>query len=126
MFDFGGARKRRRPDLTPMIDVVFLLLVFFMLASRFSVETSLPLSAARGGAAQDWVGRFRLIDIAPQGVLLNGRAVADDDLVDAVGALMDTPDAPILLRGKGARLNDLTRVMVRLRAAGFQRLILVE
>jgi Biopolymer transport protein len=41
--------SRRRPGLTPIIDVVFLLLVFFMLASRFGQYRALPLSA---GAAQ--------------------------------------------------------------------------
>lgn len=35
--------RRRGPGLTPLIDVVFLLLVFFMLASRFEVESALPL-----------------------------------------------------------------------------------
>ena len=36
-------RRRRGPGLTPLIDVVFLLLVFFMLASRFDREALLPL-----------------------------------------------------------------------------------
>ncbi|NSY41645.1 biopolymer transporter ExbD, partial [Leisingera sp. ANG59] len=31
-------------SLTPMIDVVFLLLVFFMLASRFGMDTVLQLA----------------------------------------------------------------------------------
>ena len=43
----GPPLKRRKPSLTPMIDVVFLLLVFFMLAWRFGVDTHLPLNAAR-------------------------------------------------------------------------------
>ena len=44
---FEGARqKRRSPGLTPLIDVVFLLLIFFMLATRFDLETSLPLRLA--------------------------------------------------------------------------------
>ncbi|MEO1119875.1 MAG: biopolymer transporter ExbD, partial [Pseudomonadota bacterium] len=38
--DLGPARPRRRlVSLTPLIDVVFLLLIFFMLAARFSVES---------------------------------------------------------------------------------------
>ena len=46
-----SARPRRRPSLTPMIDVVFLLLVFFMLASRFGVETVISLPLASGGGS---------------------------------------------------------------------------
>ena len=49
---FEGARqKRRSPGLTPLIDVVFLLLIFFMLATRFDLETSLPLRLAVAPAA---------------------------------------------------------------------------
>jgi biopolymer transport protein ExbD len=41
---FDAERRRRRgPGLTPLIDVVFLLLVFFMLASRFDREARVPL-----------------------------------------------------------------------------------
>jgi len=35
-------------SMTPMIDVVFLLLIFFMLSSRFGMDTVLPIA---GGAA---------------------------------------------------------------------------
>lgn len=56
-------RSRRKPSLTPMIDVVFLLLVFFMLASRFGLEAMmpLPLVGAGGGA---YSGPPRLVDIS--------------------------------------------------------------
>lgn len=41
-----ASRRRSRwvAGLTPLIDVVFLLLVFFMLASRFETESLLPLA----------------------------------------------------------------------------------
>ncbi|MEM8656825.1 MAG: biopolymer transporter ExbD, partial [Pseudomonadota bacterium] len=40
-FDLGPPPPSRRPSLTPMIDVVFLLLVFFMLAARFGQDMAL-------------------------------------------------------------------------------------
>jgi biopolymer transport protein ExbD len=46
------ARARRRPGLTPLIDVVFLLLVFFMLATRFEREALLPLSIRAASASE--------------------------------------------------------------------------
>lgn len=42
-FRFHEARTRSMISLTPLIDVVFILLLFFMLASNFNVESSLSL-----------------------------------------------------------------------------------
>ncbi len=48
----GYSRIRKSPDLAPLIDVVFLLLVFFMLTGSFKKETVqkllLPESASEG------------------------------------------------------------------------------
>lgn len=42
--------RRRRLSLTPLIDVIFLLLLFFMLSSTFARQGELPLDLAMGGA----------------------------------------------------------------------------
>ncbi len=126
MFDFAPDRPRRKPDLTPMIDVVFLLLVFFMLASRFSQDVSLPLASA-SGAATEWTGAPRLVDVGPEGaVKLNGVTRNFDDLLAELDRLTETRADPVILRAKEADLQDLVSVMDRLTAAGFSRLILVE
>ena len=123
---FDIARRRRRPDLTPMIDVVFLLLVFFMLASRFVSETTIPIAAAQGDGGA-WQGPLRLVDLGAEGALaLNGLPVAPEDLVARLGTMVEGPGDPILLRGREARVQDLTAVMEALRAAGFTRLVLVQ
>jgi biopolymer transport protein ExbD len=117
------ARRRRKPRLTPLIDVVFLLLVFFMLASRFGIEAVLPLPLATGGA--EYSGPPRLIDISPQGTALNG--VPTLDLVAALAPLMDSPQDMLILRGQnGATLQDVVTVSQTLRDAGFTSVVLVE
>ena len=46
------AGSRDEPDLTPLIDVVFILLVFFVLAASFAVRgIDLDLPPAHGGQA---------------------------------------------------------------------------
>ena len=79
-FRFALARARRRPSLTPMIDVVFLLLVFFLLAARFGVEGALDLRLA-GGGTDAWQGPPRLVQIEAETLRLNGRAVNHGALV---------------------------------------------
>lgn len=126
MIRFDDApRVRRRPNLTPMIDVVFLLLIFFMLASRFGVDRALPLLAA--GSAGEYSGPPRLVELAPNGLSLNGVAVTADGLAAALAPLMQSPDDAIILRARdGADLQALVGVMDRLGAAGLTRLVLVE
>ena len=51
-FQFCLARARPTLGLAPLIDVVFILLLFFMLASHFHVEASLPLQSG-GNPAED-------------------------------------------------------------------------
>lgn len=124
-FDFGADRPRRRPNLTPMIDVVFLLLVFFMLASRFGTDRALPLTVA--GQGTGYSGPPRLVDISPEAVALNGRAIAPGALAGALAALTGEPGDAIVLRARGgATLQRVIAVMDGLKAAGFTRLVLVE
>lgn len=125
MFALAQPRRRRRISLTPMIDVVFLLLVFFMLASRFDTDGALPLAIT--GAGAEWVGPPRLVDVTPTEIRLNGVATGPDALVGALNPLMPGPDATIVLRGRdGATLQALVDVMQRLRDAGLNNLALVE
>lgn len=124
--DLGAARRPRRPSLTPLIDVVFLLLVFFMLASRFGGETALGLSVG-GGRGEDWTGPPRLVEIGAGTVRLNGVAVTLETLADTLGPLVGEADDPVVLRvDADADLQALAAVLSRLEAAGFRRLVVME
>lgn len=123
-------RRRARPSLTPMIDVVFLLLVFFMLAARFGNDAALALAPAATGDAQ-WQGAPRLVEFDGTALFLNGAPISPAALPAALRDLMPgaEPDltAPVLMRARGAAtLADLTRAMDILRAAGFPTLMVVE
>ncbi|MFK7746084.1 MAG: ExbD/TolR family protein [Roseobacter sp.] len=125
MFAFAAARARRKPALTPLIDVVFLLLVFFMLAAQFGRETAIDL--ARSGASGTYDGPPRLITLLPGGVLLNGVPRDEATLADALAPLTAGPDDTIVLQARdGADVQRLTDLAARLTAAGYTRLVLVE
>ncbi|MEC9198175.1 MAG: biopolymer transporter ExbD [Pseudomonadota bacterium] len=116
-------RRRRKPSLTPMIDVVFLLLVFFMLASRFGMEAVVPLPLAVQGGTYE--GPPRLIDVSPASLALNGRPTGD--LIAAVAPLMSQPKDMLILRGRdGASLQRIVEVTEVLDKAGFTSIVLVE
>jgi biopolymer transport protein ExbD len=125
-FRFAPARPRRRPSLTPMIDVVFLLLVFFMLAARFGQEGALDLSLA-GGGAEAWQGPPRLVQIAPEGLRLNGQTVDEATLVSTLISLTQTRDDLVLIQpAEGVALQRLLDVMSLLEGAEFTSLALVD
>jgi biopolymer transport protein ExbD len=108
-----------------MIDVVFLLLVFFMLASRFGSDAVLQLPLAGQGGSYD--GPPRLIGIGANNLDVNGVPVADKNLTQALAPLMTSPADMLILRGRdGANLQRITDVTTLLRQAGLTNFVLVE
>jgi biopolymer transport protein ExbD len=108
-----------------MIDVVFLLLVFFMLAARFSQDVALPLTTT--GASTPYQGPPRLIDIGAGGLRLNGVSLSAADLPDRLQALMSSPSDTVILRPQeGSQMQHLVDVIDDLRAQGLTQLIIVE
>ncbi len=122
MFAFGAARSRRRMSLVPMVDLVLLLLVFFMLVARFGPERAVPVRAGGG-----YAGPPRLVEVLPDGLRLNGVALAPRDLLaELVRLTASGGDAVVLRPEPGVDLERLTRVMALMEAAGFRNLALVE
>lgn len=120
-------RPRRRISLTPMIDVVFLLLVFFMLSARFGLDQQLPLNAVGQKPGEGWQGPPRLVSIGPDDLALNGTSVAEATLAEALAELVENTSDTIVLRAEaGTDLQRLVAVMQRLSAAGYGQLVLVE
>lgn len=109
-----------------MIDVVFLLLVFFMLASRFGVDMHLLLNTV-GEAQTSYSGPPRLVDILPQGVRLNGSFMESGELTAKVLNLTESSTDTVVLRSRdGASLQRIVDVMQRLTKGGLSTLVLVE
>lgn len=123
---FETQRRRRKPSLTPMIDVVFLLLVFFMLAVRFGADNAIPMSPALFGTGQ-YTGAPRLITVSPEGLRLNGVQTTMEALPAAVRELMPAKDAIVVMRAaEGATLQDIVRVLDTLSSNGINRVVLME
>ncbi len=78
--------ERRHLDLTPLIDCVFLLLIFFLLTSVY-VKPVLPLDLPEAETAVAGREPPLTIAIKPDGsILVNNRPVAAGELYTAVAA----------------------------------------
>lgn len=120
---FGSGQRARRPlGLTPLIDVVFLLVIFFMLASRFGDERKLVLdvAATAASAAAASEDAPRRIEIDPNGALrLEGEAVSPEELERS---LARNPELPVLVLPAGeTHLQSMVSVLEIVDAAGVRR-----
>lgn len=81
--------KRRKLSLTSLIDVIFLLLLFFMLSSTFSRYAEVELATAGAGPASDDVdARPVFIQLRADVLRLNAREITLDDLPAALDELV--------------------------------------
>ncbi|MFP4125203.1 MAG: ExbD/TolR family protein [Alphaproteobacteria bacterium] len=110
--------------LTPLVDVVFILLVFFMLATSFAHERRLVLTAATAppGAAAA-VRDVSHVLVGSAAVRLGGQPLPLDELVAEVARRAATPSHRVLVQPTAdASLQVLVDVLAALRRAGVQRI----
>jgi len=96
-----------RLDLTPMIDVVFLLIIFFMVATRFAemerdIELELPEVAS--AAALTSAPKQRVVTVGDAGqITLDGNEVSLSELTRKLSAARDEyPELSVVIRGDAA------------------------
>ncbi len=115
-------RRRRWLSLTSLIDVVFLLLIFFMLTTSFSHQRMMALDvpAQQSEGKGSWQGGA-LIRIQRSGQIdINGRPVPLDQVaLQAQRLLQRRADTRFIVRPEsGLNLQEVVRVMDQLRAGG--------
>tara|TARA_B100002049_G_scaffold200655_1_gene159122 strand:+ start:53 stop:454 length:402 start_codon:yes stop_codon:yes gene_type:complete len=89
------ARKSRRehltPELTPLIDVVFLLLIFFMVSSVFKKEElALLLSLPKTETGQSDVSsqqKFITIELSKTELALDGKIIEFEDFIERLPSI---------------------------------------
>lgn len=105
-------------DMTPMIDVVMLLIIFFLVTSQFSqsIRTRLDLPQQPGQNAEADTSGDIVVDLLADGSLrLEGETISLDSFIAMVGAelLHGNADTHVLIRpertGQALHLNRLCR-----------------
>ena len=119
MIQLNTIIRRRRPSLTPMIDVVFLLLIFFMLVARFGVDKVIDINLPSAlGQSSQYEGVPRLVEIKSGNIVsLNGTQISLDQLSSKLSQLMPSPNALIIVRSSAeANTQDLLNVLLYLKS----------
>lgn len=111
-------------NMAPMIDVVFLLLIFFMVATTYATieeQIDLDLPVAESGAAPTEVPDELVVDVDREGNLFLAGAPIDEG---GLAALFERtaradPDTPVTVRGdERSNLGRIVSVLDLCRLAG--------
>lgn len=104
-------------NLAPMIDVVFLLLIFFMVATTFATQEKtldLDVPSTETGEAGAGAPDDILVEIGRDGVVVvNGEEVTSERMREIFArAARADPDTPVTIRGdRASQLHLVTGVM---------------
>ncbi len=92
-----------RISLTPVIDVVFILLIFFMLASNFNKvgEINMDMTKESTTSSKEDIKIIKLLVRQDQTVLSEGKVYDDNELLNMLNiAIKDTDKYSIILTSK--------------------------
>lgn len=123
----GTVRARSRPDISmaPLIDVIFLLLIFYAVTTQFVTDERLKLKLPEAKTAEDaGMGREEtppVVIVASDGtVWIDDVIVPEPELEDRIQRIVESaPDGAIILKGdRDADYGVVVHVLDIARSAG--------
>jgi len=127
-FECGLEIERRGIDMIPLIDVVFLLLVFFIYAMlSMTVHRAIDVRLPKVGESETVVDDYVAIGIDEENQLfLNNKPVAPDEIVPQLQSrTWVDADTPISIHGDSrSQLGTAVRILDLLRRHGYERVSL--
>ena len=125
----AGAQRDAEPsvELTPIIDMVFLLLIFFLVTTTYQQaerETRIALPEVEAGGPISSVLREIVINVDETGaIVVGGQSTALEELRTLVERAVETnPDQKVSVRGdRDAPYGSVARVLDVCKAAGIDQ-----
>ncbi len=117
-------RPRRRASdddrILPLVNIVFLLLIFFMIAGRLAATDPFEIAPIRSAAEAEPPAAPPLVLFGADGRLaLDGEVMDEPALLAAVAARMGEGESEVRLKADGAAAaEDLVRLLAALKATG--------
>lgn len=108
-------------DLTPMLDVVFIMLIFFIVTASFIKESGLEVNRPDASQAQKQERKNIIVRIGPKGdIWINRRRIDVRNVQANIERLnAEAPGGAVVIQADEASTNDkLVVVMDAARAAG--------
>ena len=119
-----GAERGVDINMSPLIDCVFLLLIFFIVTTVFVEETGVEVQKPQAASAQDLDKHSIMVALTADGrVMFGGREVGVNGVRGVVARqLREKKDAPVIILADGdARTSPLVDVIDECKLAGAQQ-----
>ncbi|MGX0879110.1 biopolymer transport protein ExbD [Roseovarius sp. MBR-154] len=107
--------RRRKLSLTSLIDVIFLLLLFFMLSSTFSQFSEVELATSGQGQTAASETRPIFVQLRAEGLRVNAREVPLEGLAQAFEPLTEGETRALVSTGADVTAQRLTDLLLALR-----------
>tara|TARA_B100000700_G_C15023121_1_gene846778 strand:- start:1302 stop:1700 length:399 start_codon:yes stop_codon:yes gene_type:complete len=109
---------RRKPIIiTALIDIIFLLLLFFMLSSTFTKfgEIKLDLVSETSSKQFKKTNQFIFVRLSDKGLTINGSFILPEKLIDRISKYKKENSLLILSVVKGATSQSLVKILYKLK-----------
>jgi biopolymer transport protein ExbD len=110
-------------NITPMLDIVFIMLIFFIVTTSFTKETGAAVSKPMAEQAKALQNGTILIGIRPNGeIWMAKRQIELREVRQMVErARAENPEGSVVIvADRGARIGTVTQVMDQVRLAGVE------
>ena len=127
MWNQTSQYSRKRIILTPLIDVLFIILIFFMLVSSFNLDRGISIQSFSELGSSINSKTIAVIDIEKDKRSINGLEVKIDNLADELINLGTKKDIQIFLRpSEDLPVQDMIDVFDELSLENFQNVYILE
>jgi biopolymer transport protein ExbD len=120
-------REKLSTDLTPLVDVIFILLIFFIVTSVFKKdELALILDLPSSNAKESQIEQKEItIELSETKIAYKGKEIELDDLNLALRLIRNRNDAIILRIDKNVKYERVVKLLDLLQAHNLNNLALV-
>ncbi|WP_249975469.1 ExbD/TolR family protein [Vreelandella olivaria] len=109
-------------NLTPMLDVVFIMLIFFIVTTSFVKESGIEIERPESSAATPRADAQVLVAVTPEGaVWVDGKPVDIHRIGQEVAGMMTDDGSVVIQADRESTTGLLIEVMDRLKQAGVEQ-----
>lgn len=121
-----AAEEETRIELSPLIDIVFILLIFFIVSTVFIRESGVEVDKPSASSGAQIRKNLVILAVTREGDIVHaGANIGLVGIPSSIKPLLETPDHPVVVQADAAVTTQLlVRVIDQLKIAGAENVML--